>query len=400
MRPKLLRLADLTESDYARWSDLTERAAEANVALDPRFVAPDRGGPEGEHLLLVAEEDDAWLGLLRVFQTDAPTDLSLHGYGTWDPPVAGPCHPVLDRDRAADALATIARGVRRLLRSGYLTLRGYPASGPLADALAAVDRPGIHTRVLASHSAAWVYKVADAVPPPADEVVLPADIEPAYRSYGSRRVLRTSARRLVEAAGGPLSLHDATADPTAIDRFIAVQASGWKGDHDQGGTALALDDRAEKAFREKVEAFRGSGDLRVLELWAGAHCVYTTVIFVAGGVAVGYLDAYQHEFGQFSPGSLARTAVCSHLRTVPGIEAMNPGIYDQYPEASKIYPDRREFLDVVIGVGLVPSTVVRKLTRAEHSPTARKTLTALNRADRFVMRGIGAVRRRVLTSTR
>lgn len=398
MRPKLLRLADVTESDFARWSALSQRAAEPNVALDPRFLAPDRLGPEGGHLLLIAEDGDRWFGLLRVFQTEVPTELSLQGYGTWDPPVAGPCHPVLDRERTADALATIARGVRRLLRSGYLTLRGYPATGPLAEALGVQNQRATHARILGAHSAAWANALTGATPPQPDQLVLPADTDPDYRSYGSRRVLRTNARRLAEAAGGPLSLHDASADPTAIDRFISVQASGWKGDQDRGGTAVALDDRTERAFREKVAAFRASGELIVLELWAGAQCVYSTVIFVSGGVAVGVLDAYQHEFGRFSAGSLARTAVCSHLRTRPGIEGMNPGIYDQYPEASKIYPDRREFVDVVIGVGLVPSTVIRMIPQVERSALVRRSLPILNKADWFALRVIGFLRRRLLPS--
>ncbi|WP_127473807.1 GNAT family N-acetyltransferase [Microbacterium sulfonylureivorans] len=396
MRPKLLRLADLTESDFTRWSALSQRAAEANAALDPRFLAPERLGEEGGHLLLVAEEGDRWFGLLRVFPTEAPTVPSLQGYGTWDPPVAGPSHPVLDRDRATEALATIARGVRSHLRSGYLTLRGYPATGPLADALAGLrHQRATRARVLGTHSAAWAYALPGATPPPAGQLILPADIDPEYRSYSSRRVLRTSARRLAEAAGGPLTLHDATADPAAIDRFVAMQASGWKGNQDHGGTAVALDDRTEQAFRDKVEAFGVSGDLKVLELWAGARCVYSTVVFVAGGVAVGYLDAYQHEFGRFSAGSLARTAVCAHLRTVPGIEGMNPGIYDQYPEASKIYPDRREFLDVVIGAGIVPSAVVGMLPRAERSSVVRRGLALVVQAERFAMRATGALRRRL-----
>jgi hypothetical protein len=394
MRAKLLRLADVTEPDYARWSALSKRAAEPNPALDPRFLAPDREGEEGAHLLLIAEDGDQWLGLLRVFPTQTPGDTGRQGFGTWDPPVAGPGHPLLDRDHAAEALATIARGVRRLLHSGYLTLRGYPATGPLADALTGLAQHGLTARVLGTHAAAWVYPDPDAAPPP-EESVLPAVIDPAYRSYSSRRVLRTSARRLEEAAGGPLSLHDATGDPTAIDRFVRLQSSGWKGDRARGGTAVGLDAASERSFREKMAAFDDSGDLRIFELWAGSHCVYSTVVLVDGGIAVGYLDAYESEFGRFSAGSLARSAVVSHLRSLPGIDGMNPGIYDQYPEAAKIYPDRREFVDVVIGIGPVPSMVVKRMPRPASTPATRKLLAAADGADRLALRAPASIRRRL-----
>lgn len=396
MRPKLLRLAEVTEADYARWSELSGRAAEPNAALDPRYLAPDRDGEEGGHLLLIAEEGDRWLGLLRVFPTEGPGDLGFRGFGTLDPPVAGPCHPLLDRDHAAEALATIVRGIRPLLHSGYLILRGYPATGPLATALSAIESDrNAQARVVATHAAAWAYPASEATPPAVGQLVFDAVVEPDFRSYSSRRVLRTSARRLSEAAGGPLTLHDASADPEAIERFLSMQASGWKGDQDRGGTAVALDGRTEQAFRDKVDSFRESGGARFFELWAGPECVYSTIIFVVGGVAVGYLDAYEQKYGRFSAGSLARTAVVCHLRTVPGIDGMNPGIYDQYPEAAKIYPDRREFLDVVIGVGMVPSAVVRMSPQKGRSALTRRILDFGDRADRAAMRATTSLRRRL-----
>ncbi len=404
VRAMLLRLAEVTEADWACWRALAERASEPNLALDPRFLTPEQGsGGDVDYLFVVAEEDGEWFGLLRVFAMDVSSTMSIPTYGTWDPPLFGASHPLLDHSRTVDALAAIARGIRRHLRGGFLILRGYPASGPLAEALQEIRRrPVLDAIIIGSHAAAWAEVTSYHAGSATDTNTFPARIDPDHHGSDTRKKLRRAARRLAEAGGGPLTLRDASDDPTAIDRFIAMQASGWKGDRERGGTAVALEAPVELKFREKVAAFRADGDLIILELWAGEQCVYASVYLVTGAIAEGFLDAYQHEFGDFSAGKLGRTAAYAHLaesHRKPPLVAVSPGIYDYYPDAATIYPDRREFLDVVIGVGIVPSLIVRVLPRAEASPPARKVFLALARADQFAMRVVGAARRRLKPKT-
>ncbi len=398
MRARLLRLAEVSDDEWERWAALAERAAEPNAALDPRFLRPDRESSGGQ-LLVVAEEDDEWLGLVRVFSTNVSATLPIASYGTLEPSDLGPPYPLLDRAHAAEALTVIARGVRRLLHSGYLPLQGYPAFGPLAEAMQRLQRrPALGAIVVATNSAPWVDVHPGQYAP--DERVFVAQTDPDHRSVSSRKELRRSARRLAEAGGGPLSLHDASDDPAAIDRFVAMQASGWKGDRDNGGYAVALDPERERAFRGKADAFRASGDLIVLELRAGTQLIYSHVYVVSGNVALGILDAYQHEYGRFSAGKLGRTAASAHLRHLPRLEAVNPGYYYYTDdEAMKVFPDRREFADIVVGVGVVPSLAVRLLPRAEKSPLLRKILIAMSRADRFAMRALNGLQRRLKPKT-
>jgi hypothetical protein len=121
---------------------------------------------------------------------------------------------------------------------------------------------------------------------------------------------------------------------------------------------------------------------------------------VSGNVALGILDAYQHEYGRFSAGKLGRTAASAHLRHLPRLEAVNPGYYYYTDdEAMKVFPDRREFADIVVGVGVVPSLAVRLLPRAEKSPLLRKILIAMSRADRFAMRALNGLQRRLKPKT-
>ncbi|GAA5212198.1 hypothetical protein GCM10025774_35900 [Microbacterium kyungheense] len=393
VRGILLRLSDITTADVDNWTALAERATEPNAALDPRFLLPDRK-ISGNHLLVVAEEDGKWLGLVRVFPVDLAPTLPLRTYGTLEPADLGPPFPLLDPARASDALAAIARTVRRRLRRGYIGLRGYPASGPLAQALQDVSRrPALHATVVASHIVPWVDVLPARAAP--HERVHPAVTDPEYRSASTRKELRRYARRLVEAGGGPLTLHDASDDPEAIDRFVTMQASGWKGDREHGGYAVALDRERETAFRAKTEAFRESGDLIVLEMWAGDAHVYSHLYVVSGGVAMGILDAYQHEYGAYSTGKLGRTAVTTHMRGLQRLKALNPGhFYYGDDEAVKAFPDRREFVDVVIGVGIVPSLLCRLLPRTEASLRARAAVMAFSRGDALMMRAIGTLTRK------
>ncbi|GAA2982174.1 hypothetical protein JOD63_002539 [Microbacterium terrae] len=394
MRATLLRLSEVTDAEASRWAALAKRAAEPNAALDPRFLLPDRD-TSGGHLLVVAEEDGEWFGLLRVFPIDTAATFGVTTFGTLEPSELGPPFPLLDRSRSGDALTAIAWGIRRLLRGGYLALRGYPATGPLAEALeAARSRTGMGALVVATRTTPWVdvHPMPDSSP---TEHVYSAQVDPDYRSVGTRKELRRNARRLTEATGGPLTLRDASDDPAAIDRFIAMQASGWKGDGDRGGYAVALDADRERAFRDKMRAFAATGDLILLELWGGTQHVYSHVYVVSEGVAVGVLDAYQHEYARYSTGKLGRTAVTAHLRHSGRLQAMNPGYYyDGDEEAVRAYPDRRDFDDVVIGVGAVPALAVRLLPRADASKTAQRMFTLLSRADRLVLRVVDRVNRR------
>ncbi|KJL42717.1 hypothetical protein JOD63_002538 [Microbacterium terrae] len=396
MRAKLVRLAEVTDADWMRWSALAERSAEPNLAFDPRFLMSDQEGDTDDYLFVIAEEAGEWFGLLRVFAMALSPSVDIPAYGTWDPPLFGASHPLLDRARAAEALSTLARGLRPLLRTGYLSLRGYPATGPLAEALGAVRRQrAIGAVVTQSHASAWVDVAAQhASGSPADRVG-PAQIDIDHHNADTRKKLRRAARRLAETAGGSLTLRDASDDPEAVERFIAMQRSGWKGDAQRGGTAVALDHGMEVRFRRKLAAFRGTDDLIVLELWAGDVPVHSSVYLVEGRVAEGYLDAYQHEFGAFSAGKLGRTAAFAYLRRLPRLTAVNPGIYDYYPDAAKVYPDRREYIDVIIGVGVVPSLLTGLLLRADASSLRRRAVIVASNADRFAMRAVGAVKRRV-----
>jgi hypothetical protein len=381
LRAKILRLSEITGDDWERWQRLAARATmDPNPELDPRSIAPEQHADGARQMLLaIAEEGDEWFGIVRLWPHLQTPILGADTYGTPSPGLVGPSHPLLDPGRAADALAVIARGASRALNFRYLALSAYPATGYLASALKAVQRrPGFGVGIVTSHEAAWVHVSPETMDPALVKQGLPAQIAPSFRSRSTRKVLRRDARSLEAAAGGQLVLRDVSDDPAAVSRFIGIQASGWKGDAERGGLAVALTD--ETAFRLRIDAFRSSGDLIILELWAGDIPVYSQVVLVEGRVGILYLDAYQHEFAEYSTGTLGRTAVCAHLMSLSRLTDVHPGIYDAYPESTGIYPHRRGFDDVVIGVGLIPAVIARLLSRAH---TATWFMSVLVVADRL-----------------
>jgi hypothetical protein len=351
-----------------------------------------RDGFSDDLMLVIAEEDHEWHGLLAVARDRVSHNIPLTALTTnsllfsW---YVGRQHPLVTAERTRDALAALLTGRQRIGLSGIVEIRNFPATGPLAAGLGELEREGTLTVLeRAAHTLAW------AEPRPPSEVqesaprrIITANVDPEFLGAGTRRELRRRARRLVDAAGGgDLVLHDASDDPNAIERFLALQMSGWKADPDRGGAAVLLDAGRERFFREVIDGFASTGGLSALELWAGKTHVHSYISLISGGMVAGFVDSYQDEFSHFRPGEIGRAAVCAQLVTQPECRAFDPGLPDAYVVSAKNYPDRREFRDLLIGSGLFSSRVVGVLPRAERSSITADGLSRLNGARRRVRR--------------
>jgi hypothetical protein len=121
-------------------------------------------------------------------------------------------------------------------------------------------------------------------------------------SSSSRKKLRQHRRRLSEK--GVLTtkiISDPHAIPKAIEEFLLLEASGWKGCQ---GTALLCSDADAAFFRTGLTALAQQGDASIHTLRLDQRLVAMQVMMRAGHAAFTWKTAYDEEFRDFSPGIL------------------------------------------------------------------------------------------------
>lgn len=376
MQIRLIPLADVTEAEAAAWQDLAEHALAPNMCLDPRFLRPARHlGPEADEVrLLVAQDGDRWQAVLGVTTRRLVPRIPVRVFTTDGSFMNRECdrhHPLVRADGAAEALDALLRGARPAGLPGIAQLRRFPAVGPLADLLVEVaGRRGMRVVDRGRDVGVWApreaFEVLD-VPAPVDGVLVDPPLSTGHLRTDEARNVRRTVRGLVREAG-PLALHDESGDPAAVDRFVTLQAAGWKGDAARGGAALGLDPAADRWFRDLVSGFRRDGDLRVLRLTAGEETVWTGFQVRSGGGWFGALDAYDERFRRFSPGSIGRIATMTYLLGTTDAPFVDPGFGSSYAVGARIWPASRAQVDLLI---------------ATRGPTAHAVLRAAPLARRF-----------------
>src|SRR5699024_7139890 len=115
-----------------------------------------------------------------------------------------------------------------------LELARLPVDDGLGQTLCSVSRAR-RLPVLVEHERQFVCVGRDSLKTAAaDENSL---FELGHLSSSSRKKLRRLVR-VLEQEHGTLDVVDESGDPQAIDRFLALQNSGWKGDAAQDGKAF------------------------------------------------------------------------------------------------------------------------------------------------------------------
>lgn len=375
MRARTLPLAGVTATDADRWQRLADRAVEPNACLDPRFLLPARDfGDRAADVTLVAVEDgDDWAAVVALTRAPVWRGFPLTGLtteGRFMSVYADRRHPLVAPERTVEALGTLLDGVEAAHLPGFLELTALPLGGPLGTALSRLESVGrIAVETRRTRSEAYALSRAGGQSPTGTH--WPAVVDPEHLAAKARGKFRQAGRALEREAGGPLVVRDASGDPAAVERFLDLQMSGWKADREAGGAALRLDPAEESWFRDVVAAFTPRRDVLTLELLAGETVVYSTLVLVSGGAVFGFLDTYEGSLARLGPGTLGRLAVGDHLAHRPGLAFFDPGLDPRAPAAARLYPDRRDLVDVLVAVhGVLPRAAVRALPAARRLKSA------------------------------
>ena len=338
----------LGDDDLAAWGRLADRAAEPNPFYRPQFLVPALVERGRSARLLVVRRGDEWLACLPV-QRVAPTRrLPVPTLAALTDEYLFSGTPLLDGDALDIAAAGLLALIRAERRAAAVLIGTWEPDGPVGQALdrAAARRGRALPRAGRFVRAGWRR---------ADQPHFPG---PAF-DRADRKELARRTRLLTKEIGAP-EVVDRSADPDAVERFLAIENSGWKADH---GNPLASLPGDAAFFRRMCREMASIGRLEIVALESAGRTLAMECHLVDGRRFWSFKIGYDPELRKFGPGTILKARVIEGLETRPIDLADSCAVADN-AHMNRLWPDRRVMEMQFIPTGSPGWWIVLGLLRA------------------------------------
>lgn len=159
-------------------------------------------------------------------------------------------------------------------------------------------------------------------------------------------------RRALERSGNvSFAMHRGDAAIAALPRFLALEASGWKG---KAGTAMASDPRHAAYATELVEMLAAREEVVIAELARDGRPVSMGLLPLSGGTSCFIKAAYDEQARKHAPGFLLQMEVTAALMADPGFRLMDSGMDDSGDINIMVWSERRDMAHGLIALGTAP----------------------------------------------
>ncbi|GLK78862.1 GNAT family N-acetyltransferase [Methylopila turkensis] len=351
----------------ADWDDLVGRSLEPNVFCEPEFAIPAARGLSAMRDVRFATVWRAAPGEpRRLVALAAVVPLRLSGiravFSTTHWAYFGALgQPLVADERPAAAIEALFDG---LAADGHrvFQFRFLPEHGATAGAIrAALSASGRSFARIDSHARAMLATSLDA------EAYL-------TQSLSSKKLkeLRRQLRRLGD--DGPVAFVESRSESdvaAAIERFIEVEAKGWKG---AVRSALRDNPRQTAMVRSLFAERAARGEARVLELTLDGKTVAIGLVLTSGRRAWFYKIAYDEAFARCSPGVQLTIELTRRLIDDRGIDATDSTAIANHPMIDHIWRERLELADWVVSTRPGPARL--RLAYAVRAELGRRRLRA------------------------
>ena len=326
MHVELRDLESLEPEDVQRWRRLAGHAAEPNPFYEPAFVYPAaRNLTERRIRLLTVVDGQDWAACLPVVHRLRFRKIPGPALVNW---VHTHCYlgtPLVAAGRAAAALSVLLSHIRGTRRVGFFGLERLGEDGPVARALRELSPPAL------------LYELGE-------RAALYRRDDGDYLTLTSKRAreLRRQRRQLEEQ--GAVRVLDRAGDAVAVERFLALEASGWKG---RAGTALA--NAGHRAFfGEMARTFASDSRLQLLSLELDGTPIAMKCNVIAGGGIFCFKIAHDETFARYSPGIQLERQNADIFHMTPGAmwEDSCASVHNQM--INRLWRDRRRISTVLI----------------------------------------------------
>lgn len=355
----------------AEWRDLSARAIEPNAYYTHAWAsAVDASARERSDVGAIAarRQQDRLIGVLpvvtawRAWKIPLPVLVSADCYG----PLGT---PHLDRNEALEAAKLImqqasAHGAHALV------LRDLPLNGQVAKAFTQIiGFEGRKPKILHAHERACLDTTGNA------ETIL-------RDALGAKKLkeLRRQRNRLGDHGEVVFAVAKSPDEiKAALDIFLALEASGWKGAR---GTALTQHEGDTAFIRRATAEMAGYGECEIITLHAGQTPVAAGIVLRHGNRAFWFKLGVDEQFAKLSPGVQLALDLTKHLCDDPAIACVDSST-NAGPHAmiDPIWRGRLVIGDVIVPLkrhSPIPSALVVAIkARTRARSLARQTITQL-----------------------
>jgi CelD/BcsL family acetyltransferase involved in cellulose biosynthesis len=334
----------LTAIAASRWRELAERAVEPNGYYLPGWelavnaFAKGRTGVSAlsawSNTSFAADGTARLIGLMpaislwRACKIPLPALANADPYGTL-------ATPLLDRDAANDAVTELLAQARKV-GAHALILSNVALDGAAMKAVTHVLRQaGLRPRVLQSRIRACLDATRDS-----DALLRDA--------LGAKKLkeLRRQRHRLSEHGAVHFEVARTPEDvASAIETFLTLEASGWKG---QRGTALVQHDGDASFVRRATVALAEGSQCEIVSLRAGDTPVAAAIVLRHQDRAFYFKLGIDERFAKFSPGVQLTLDLTRHLCADPQIATADSTADADHPMINPIWRGRFAIGDVLV----------------------------------------------------
>ncbi|MCK1339028.1 GNAT family N-acetyltransferase [Bradyrhizobium sp. 38] len=328
----------LTAIEPGQWRALAQRAIEPNGYYLPGWElavsASARGRTDASALPAFDGASARLIGLMpvtslwRAWNIPLPALVSAHPYGTL-------CSPLIDRDAPMEAATRLLQRAREA-GAHALVLNDVALDGAAMTALNQVlHRDGLPPKILSSYIRASLDATQDG------ETLL-------REALGARKLkeLRRQRHRLEEhgAVAFEVARRPDEIGP-ALETFLQLEASGWKG---KRGTALIQHAGDATFIRRAVATLAETAQCEIVTLRAGTIPVAAGIVLRHQDRAFFFKLGIDERFAKYSPGVQLTLELTRHLCADPAIASADSTASADHPMINPIWRGRFAIGDVLI----------------------------------------------------
>ena len=363
MRSRWLERPQLGARELAAWSELAAHAVEPNPFFEPPFLLPALAHlPHRRVSLLAITDDDGWIAFMPVHFGLSWRRLPVPVRDPWRHSYAYLGTPLVARGREREAVRGLLTALQP--RAGLVALEFLDEQGPVSTALTAAFREfGLTPIVWGRHERAALIRRPD------------NDYVATTLKSRRRRELRRQRAKLAEVLGAELTTVDRAGDPDAVEGFLELEASGWKG---RAGTALSAA-QAGSFFRGACQEFAREGRLQLLSMEAGGRRVAMKCNIVSGGVVSCLKIAHDETLATYSPGVQLEIDNIDVFHDRSDLAVMDSCAGYDNEMINRLWPDRRQLVTRLLARDGLMGTAVRN--EAEMAATIRRRMKERNNAQ-------------------